>query len=292
MAPCHDEPYLLAPGDEGGAVTRTARVRWATPAPEPQVVVTLLGTFSLDVDGATVSLPTSAQRLVGILAMSGRLGRSRLAGMLWPDASEQRALASLRTGIWRVNQAAPGLVATDHGTVSLGLSPRIDLHELVDRSHAVLEDPGAALAAGPASTEEHGDLLPDWDDVWIEDARERLSQLRLHVMEAEARWYGREGRFGLALDLALAAVQADDLRESAHRLVVEIHLAEGNVADAWRAFEHCREVLGVELGIEPSDAMRDLLPGRVGAPSPGTSAPLAQHRPHRAPRPLRASGVR
>jgi DNA-binding SARP family transcriptional activator len=243
----------------------TGGVRWSPHDHQPRVAITLLGTFGLDVDGCPVSLPTSARRLVGILALRGRLGRSRLAGMLWSDTTEQRALASLRTGIWRVNQAARGLVVSEHGSVSLGLSPEIDLHQLMAHGHAVLADSATALAdqrhlmIGCGRGLDPGELLPDWDDAWLEQERERLRQLLLHVMEAEARWYSCEGRFGLALDLALALLHADELRESAHRLVVEIHLAEGNFAQAQRAYERCRTVLGAELGVAPSTALRGLV---------------------------------
>lgn len=248
----------------------TSGVRWTSRGPAPTVSIQLLGTFSLTVDGEEVSLPTGAQRLVGILALRGRLGRSRLAGMLWPDATEQRALASLRTGIWRINQAGPGLVESDHGTVRLGLAPSVDLHDLIAWSCSVLDDAGSALGSGlppgaapypwwsPADTASAG-VLPDWDDPWIDQERERLRQLRLHVMDAQARWLCRTGRFGLALDLALAALRTDELRESAHRLVIEIHLAEANRAEARRVFQRCRAVLGAELGIEPSDELRDLV---------------------------------
>ncbi len=243
------------------------QARWTPRRREPRAAITLIGAFALDIDDVPVALPTSAQRLVGILAMRGRLGRSRLAGMLWPDATEQRALASLRTGIWRVNQAAPGLVVSDHGWVHLGLSPSVDLHDLTACSRAVLDDAAAALA-GPACSlaacctdPGGGELLPDWEDPWLDQERERLRQLSMHVMEAEARYYSGQRRFDLALDLALAALRADELRESAHRLVVEIHLAEGNHAEARRAAEYCRDVLESELGIGPSEELYRLLDG-------------------------------
>jgi DNA-binding SARP family transcriptional activator len=61
------------------------------------------------------------------------------------------------------------------------------------------------------------DLLPDWVDDWLVHDRERLHQLRLHVLEALADRLAGDGRYGLALDVALAALRSDTLRESAHR---------------------------------------------------------------------------
>nr|WP_246246292.1 BTAD domain-containing putative transcriptional regulator [Isoptericola sediminis] len=203
--------------------------------------------------------------------------------MLWPDTLEQRALASLRTGIWRVNQAAPGLVAAAHGVVELGLGPDVDVDRLIAASRTVLGGADSQDRSGEDAPDLGDDeLLPDWDDPWLETERERLHQLRLHVLEATAARLAAAGRFGLALEAALAALRADELRESAHRTVISIHLAEGNVGEACRAYDACCTTLRTELGIEPSPTVSRLLgaavvpPGRVPRPAAavgGTASP-------------------
>ncbi|WP_418276913.1 AfsR/SARP family transcriptional regulator [Isoptericola jiangsuensis] len=235
---------------------------------DPAVAIRLLGSFVLEVDGDVVALPVGAQRLVAMLALRGRTGRSRLAGLLWPDTLEQRALASLRTGIWRVNQSAVGLVRAAHGAVELGLGPVVDVDQLIERSRPLLAGPEPDCPAeGPDVAS--GELLPDWDDQWLDAERERLHQLRLHVLEATAVRLAARGRYGLALEAALAALRADDLRESAHRAVIAIHLAEGNVAEACRAYDVCRRTLRTELGIEPSATTSGLVGTlRAAVPSP------------------------
>lgn len=248
-----------------------SRVRRPPPRRPPQVRVQLLGSFGLTVDGAPVTLPIGAQRLVAVVALRGRLGRSRLAGLLWPETTEHRALASLRTGIWRVNQAAPGLVVSAQGVVELGRRPEIDIDALIETSRCVLE--GTGPGASPLDPGAAGELLADWDDCWLEQERERLRQLHLHVLEAAASRLADEGRYGLALESALAALRADDLRESAHRTVIAIHLAEGNVAEARRAFDHCRRTLHDELGIEPSARLSGLLEADAVVPLHAVPAP-------------------
>lgn len=222
------------------------------------VEIRLLGTFQILVDGQECALPTGTQRLVALLALRGRTGRSRIAGWLWPDVPEDRALASLRTGIWRVNQAIDGLVVSAHGVVSLGLSPQIDVRWLVERSRELLA--GAATVVVDRDLDDSGgELLPDWDHPWLDTDRERLRQLRLHVLEASADRLAATGQYGMALECALAAVRADELRESAHRSVIRIHLAEGNLAEAMRAYEQCSKLLWTDLAIHPSEATRALL---------------------------------
>lgn len=222
--------------------------------------VTLLGGFRLACGGRDVELPMGGQRLVAILALRGRLSRSRLAGTLRPDTTEQRAHASLRTGIWRVNQAAPDLVVARNGQVGLDTRARVDVADLVRRSVAVMggeEINVSALYSGAFS----GELLPDWDDPWLTDERERLRQLRLHMLESVADRLTVAGQFGLAIEVAFCALQADMLRESAHRTLVRAHLAEGNVGEARRAYSVCERLLDRELGVAPTEAMTGLLAG-------------------------------
>ncbi len=229
--------------------------RLPPPRPAPQVSLRLLGGFVLEVDGRAVTLPVGAQRLVALLALRGRTGRSQLAGRLWPATVEQRALACLRTSLWRINNVARGLVVSAHGTVALDCTD-VDVARLVERSQALLgaDDVDTDLFDATA-----GELLQDWDEEWLAAERERLHQLRLHVLEEGARHLADQRRFGLALDAALAAVRADELRESAHRTVIAIHLAEGNLCEARRAYQVLARTLRSELGVEPSPSTRELV---------------------------------
>jgi DNA-binding SARP family transcriptional activator len=104
-----------------------------------------------------------------------------------------------------------------------------------------------------------GDLLPDWEDEWLLADRERLRQMRLHVLEAVAEQLTGRGSFGLAMEAALAALRMDSLRESAHRTVISIHLAEGNISDARRAYDRCRRIMVRDVGVEPSPAITRML---------------------------------
>ena len=234
----------------------------ATAASRRAVSLTLLGGFVLRVGPDPVELPAGAQRLVALLALRGRTGRSRLAGMLWPDTMEHRALASLRTGIWRVNQAAGQLISATNGTVDLSAGVAVDVRQIVEHGRVMLmggADDSLDHANAALDSDGDGELLPDWDDEWLEADRERLRQIRLHLLEASALGLAEVGRYGLALEAALAALRMDDARESAHRALIQVHLAEGNVSEARRAYERCRVVLVRDVGVEPSPATARLL---------------------------------
>jgi DNA-binding SARP family transcriptional activator len=221
----------------------------------------MLGSFELSVDGRRLPLPTSGQRLVALLALRGPTRRSRVAGALWPDVDEQRALARLRTAVWRVSQVVPGLVVSPHGELGLQDLGPTDVSRLVEASRAVLAGERAPDGLEPVGWDR--ELLPDWDEEWINPDRERLRQLRLHVLEVQAARLMAEGSYGLALDGALSVLRADPLRESAYRMVMQVHLQEGNVAEAWRTYGECETVLARELGVAPSVTTAAMVPRGV-----------------------------
>ena len=245
----------------GSALDRLPRpARGQSPDLSPQCRVALLGGFRLVVDGRAGALPAASQRLVALLALEGRSTRSRVAGTLWPDSSEERALASLRTVIWRVNQVAPGVVVTANGSLDLGSSVQVDVRCFLESATVLMRDPHSGtewqdlVGAG-------GELLADWSDDWLLPHRQRLRQLQMHLLETASEELSSRGRFGIALEAALAVLRADPLRESAHRAVIRVHVAEGNVVEARRAFVECRSLLRRELGVAPSPQTVHVLDG-------------------------------
>jgi DNA-binding SARP family transcriptional activator len=66
-------------------------------------------------------------------------------------------------------------------------------------------------------------------------------------------------RYPEAMRAALDAAHAEPLRERAHRLVVGIHLREGNVGSALRRYEEYRDLVRRELRVEPSALMTSLV---------------------------------
>ncbi|WDZ88128.1 AfsR/SARP family transcriptional regulator [Micromonospora cathayae] len=226
------------------------------PTPAAQIRLLLLGGFRLLHDDTPVTVPRGLQRIIALIGLRPGATRSHLAGLLWPDATEERALSSLRTALWRLRQDPYCPLRTDGDTVHLDPRVSLDVDDLVhtaahlhDTNHPALD----ALAAG------RHDLLPGWYDDWVLLERERLRQLRLHMLEQLARNHLQAGRHGEALQAALEAMAAEPLRETPHRLVVQIHLAEGNAFEALHAFYVYRDLILRELHLEPSAAMCALL---------------------------------
>ncbi|GLY22171.1 bacterial transcriptional activator domain-containing protein [Micromonospora sp. NBRC 101691] len=251
----------------------------STPATTPRVRLLLLGGFRLLHDDRPVVVPRGLQRIIALIGLRPGATRSHLAGLLWPDAPEDRALSSLRTALWRLRQDPCCPMLTTGDTVRLDPAVHLDVDELVRTAARVGDngDPGAAAAALAAGRH---DLLPGWYDDWVLLERERLRQLRLHMLEHLARTHLAAGRHGEALQAALEAMAAEPLRETPHRLVVQIHLAEGNAFEALHAFYVYRDLILRELDLEPSAAMCALLDDTL-APIRRRPAPPNARRPTR-----------
>jgi DNA-binding SARP family transcriptional activator len=220
----------------------------------------LLHGFRVIHQGVPVGLPRGAQRVLAFLALRDRpVLRASVAGTLWQDTTERRAGASLRSALWRLNR--PGLQLVDATVTSLRLPPhvRVDLRRIEELAHGLLDRRVRCEDIEHPVQSLSGDFLPDWPDDWVLIERERFRQLRLHALEALCELLTEAGRFGQAVDAGLAAVAGEPLRESAHRVLIQAYLAEGNRGEALRQYELYRKLAESELGAAPSPRLRALL---------------------------------
>jgi DNA-binding SARP family transcriptional activator len=179
------------------------------------------------------------------------------------DVRDERARGNLRTAIWNVRRVNPRLLHADSDQLRLGDDVDVDLRRTIRLAQQLLHK------CSPVITEDtigalDADLLPDWNDEWVLVDRERLRQLRLHALEELCRHLLTLGRHADAVDTAIAVVAADPLRESAHRVLIEAHLAEHNVNEAAVQFDRYRELVGSNLGIEPSEDLLMLVMRALG----------------------------
>lgn len=229
-----------------------------------QASLSLLPGFELRVGSRVVALTPASQRLVAFVALHERpVRRDYVSGTLWPDATEERAGGNLRSALWRVPSAGGGPLVSASAT-HLRLRPglEVDFRRALTHSERLLR--GDSLGTLGASLEVLcNDLLPDWYEDWVILERERYRQLRLYALDRACQLLIDAKLYVDALQLALKTVAAEPLRESAHRNLVRIHLAEGNLAEAVRQYRRYAWLLRTELGVRPSEAMRSLFAGRV-----------------------------
>ena len=219
----------------------------------------LLGNWRLDVDGVEVRLGGREQRLASLLALLGRRARLQVAGILWPDSTDTRALASLRRALLLTQQRSPGLLRADRSSIGLDPSVRVDVDEL----RAAIDAAGRDLEPGEARTLlallSSGELLPGWYDDWLIPEREQLAQSRVRALVRISRWALEEHDLLLAVDAAQVATATEPLLESARELAISAHLGLGDTGNALREFAGYRDVLHDELGVAPSHTIVRLI---------------------------------
>ena len=222
--------------------------------------LSLLDGFELRVDGTPVEVTPGGQRLLAFLALQERpVLAEYVAACLWIDRSSEHARANLRAALDKIRLPGLTLVESAAGHLRLGPDVSVDLRDAIDGARMLLSPRSEIVEGDFEEFLMSGDVLPGWHEDWVMIERERLRQLRLHALEALCRRLTGAGRLAEAIDVGLAAVAADPLRESAHRVLIQAHLAEGNRAEAVRQCEVYRELLWSGLGVSPSAQLKALM---------------------------------
>jgi DNA-binding SARP family transcriptional activator len=81
----------------------------------------------------------------------------------------------------------------------------------------------------------------------------------LHALEAAAEALLCRGQYMLALEASLVAARSELFRESAHRVIIRVYLAEGNWGAAMQHYQGYQRVLRRELNLAPTPAMDELI---------------------------------
>jgi hypothetical protein len=232
--------------------------RSRTPLPEHRV--TVLGSFTLVRDGATVPLSGDARRVVAYLAVHHRpQPRPTLAADLWPGVPADAALRLLTEALDAID--VPGLLtgvdADLDGLVALAPEVALDLAEAMVLVRTLPE-----LAADEVVDTSllRADILPSWTSSWIAIERERFRQLRLNAIEGLSTRLAVSGHYDEAIELAQTAAHAAPSRESARRALIEAHLAQGNLAAAVAEYDDYQELLRSSIGGPSASGLDGLFP--------------------------------
>ncbi len=244
--------------------------------PKGMLEVRLLGSFDVKRDGKTITIPSRpAQSLFAYLILSsGTLHRrEKLAGMLWPDSTEESARDYLRHGLWRIRKAlgpadskgkeAPYLIADD---IHIGFnsdSPfTSDAAEIekIDIARASTDELIRTLSIY------QGELLPGFYEEWVVLEREHLRSIYEQKMDSLVNRLNSEGRWQDILTCAEKWISFGQRPESAYRALMSAHTALGDLSKMTAAYERCRKSLD-EFGVEPSEhthqLFRNLKTGKV-----------------------------
>lgn len=214
--------------------------------------IRLLGEFETIVDGRELHMPLAAQQTIALIALnSRRVSRHIIAAALWPEKTDTRAAANLRSTLWRMPEAATSVVVADKATglLSLGADVTVDIERLgllCETLHSGVD--GAAADGGLLQQP----LLLGWYDDWVIEARERVAHRQLRAMTDLAMLRLANGDFGGAIDLALHLVNLDPLRDASQRALIASLLAEGSFGAARYRLAAYQSLLVDSFGSEAS----------------------------------------
>jgi DNA-binding SARP family transcriptional activator len=231
-----------------------------TSEPHFDLRLSLLGAWNLATCDGPIEVGRNAQRLFALLGTHGPCERSYVAGVLWPQCSDTHANGNLRATLSRLHQRSlRGALQSANGALSMSAAVDVDVNHLLRAASNLLDGSSAAPDRMTLHKLNGDDLLVGWYDDWVLRERERLRQIRLRALEALSLSLLASGDTATAVEAALATVAIEPLRESAHGTLIRAHLAEGNRAEALQHLTRLRLLLHVELGVEPSRQVVELL---------------------------------
>jgi WD40 repeat protein/class 3 adenylate cyclase len=229
--------------------------------------IRLLGQFDVRLDGRRILIPSRAgQSLLAYLVLTAGLGhrREKLAGIFWPDTTDETARKNLRHELWRLRKAVsgggpspePDYLLADEFTLKFSRDADywLDVAQL-ERADQDLQ----ALLANLSLYQ--GELLAGFYDDWISIERERVNavfdarmeQLLEQLVTAE-RWIGVQ-------EWAERWLTFSGPRETAYRALMLASGVRGDMAKVGSLYKRCTDELHESLGVEPSAETHALYDG-------------------------------
>jgi DNA-binding SARP family transcriptional activator/ActR/RegA family two-component response regulator len=246
-------------------------------APSPRFGLSLLGGFELTGPDGVVDLPS--KKLAGLLAYLACTApqpqpRERLSALLWGSHFDAQAKQNLRQALFRLRKVL-GQDALDSDGEVVSLNAAVVLCD-VSRFEALVRE-GSRDALSAAADLYRGRLIDDvtvseegWNE-WLTGERERLLDLALGAMVGLGEQELAAGRAEHALKAGQRAIALNNMREDAHRLIVQSLAAAGRKAEALKHYQDLVALLKRELNTEPDAATRSLVAELRSTPPPSRS---------------------
>jgi predicted ATPase/DNA-binding SARP family transcriptional activator len=264
--------------------------------------ISLLGPIRVTRDGSPISEPTYAKvmALLAFLAVESDRPHQRasIAGLLWPDQTEDRARHSLRQALTTLRRVVGQdssttclLVSRDTITFNNAAGHSVDVTELISLIAACERHEHSDFAScGPCTQRLEravalyqgsfldGFSIPDSDmfEHWLQMWRQRLQDEVMRALEMLVASHERQGQLDAAIRAARRQLEIDPWLESAHRRLMTLLWRNGNRSAAMAQYERCRRLLDEELGVEPEQettALFEEIRDGTSRPAPVATAP-------------------
>jgi DNA-binding SARP family transcriptional activator len=235
--------------------------------------ITLLGGFRVWVNSHLI--PDEAwkrrkvQALVKLLALTSRhcLHREQLMELLWPEAEMESARNNLRQALHLARQifqsagnTGLGILIHHNGWLCLTSEGETwvdaEAFETAATECRLSKDEPACQTALDLYT---GELLPEdrYED-WIATRREALHWLYLSSLSKLGAMLEAQGEIEQAIDIFRQVITADPTAENSHRALMRLYTRAGLRQQALQQYHRLREILDLELALEPDLESRNL----------------------------------
>jgi predicted ATPase/DNA-binding SARP family transcriptional activator len=201
--------------------------------------------------------------------------RETLAGLLWPDQPEQKALTNLRQALARLRKAigdsyaTPPFLLIERASIQFNAASdtTLDVAEFTALLAACATHSHRHAESCAACAQRHEQAVAlyrgafldkfsvgdsDLFEEWATLVREPLHQQAMNALAALVVYHERHGNYAQALHYSERQLEMDPWREEAYRQIMRILALNGQRSAALQRFERCRAVLAVELGVEPA----------------------------------------
>lgn len=277
--------------------------------PQARLQLRLLGRPKLLLADRDLSTATGdkALALLAYLALAAPtpVTRERLAGLFWPDKTEETARYRLRHTLWKLRGAlGKSHLHADDSVCWLALDRDIwvDVLEFQAgcqavgiQSHPHSRSTSASAMVRDKNKPDDPDSLQALADLYAGDFLEGLTvyeaplfdewllveRERLNLLYQDVLWYLAQAQIATnntqdATTTLNRLIQVDPLREQSYRALIRLHLHQGNRAAALQVYQRCVDILATELGIPPSPETERLYPLITQHSSPSTRLMLEQ----------------
>ncbi|MCP4203712.1 MAG: AAA family ATPase [bacterium] len=202
------------------------------------------------------------------------LNRDHLAGLFWPERTDEASRRNLRQALYNIRIALgnddENVAALDTDQSQVRLNPDlecwIDVVEFKDRIRRGLSESGAdPLHLREAVRLYKGDLLAGFFlrgcvefEEWLVTRQEQTREEALQAFRELVRAYLARGEHRFGIQYAKRLLAIDPLSEETHQQLMRLYTMAGRRNRALAQYEQLLNLLQTELGVDPVEDTTDL----------------------------------
>ena len=217
-------------------------------------------TFGTRFPWGTLFINTIGSFLIVLVLNAGTSNRrEKLAGLLWPDATEESARDYLRHALWRIRKAlqeASSAIYLKADDLAIEFDATAD-YWLDASAMRDVEERGPAEVLIDVLSNYRGELLPGFYDEWVVLEREQMQATYERKVACLLELLQQGKRWSDVLDWGEKWIASGQKPEAAYRHLMLAHVAQGDLSKAVATYERCTRSLA-DFGIEPSEQTREL----------------------------------